>query len=86
MELMLSLKGADEGSYSNSRSSSFSSASRLAGSITSPAALRRSKSFSNFSLIIFFFSCIFFNLQEGDFLNAVSVHRNSMSSVSLTRQ
>lgn len=52
----------DVHSYSKRRSSSLSSASKLAGSC-SPAALLNSCSFSFFSFIIFFFSWIFFNLR-----------------------
>lgn len=48
--------------YSKRRSSSFSSAKRLAGSCSPPAALRSSRSFSDFSFNTFFFSWIFFNL------------------------
>lgn len=49
-------------SYSKRRSSSFSSARRLAGSYSTPAAFRKARSVSFFSFNIFFFSWIFFNL------------------------
>lgn len=48
--------------YSKRRSSSFSSAKRLAGSLSSPAALRSSRSWSDFSFKTFFFSWIFLSL------------------------
>lgn len=51
-------------SYSKRRSSSFSSAKRLAGSLSAPAALRSSRSWSDFSFKTFFFSWIFLSLSR----------------------
>lgn len=55
----------EEVCHSNSRSSSVSSVSMLAGSAMGPSLARRAAiSFSVLSLICFFFSWIFFSLKQ----------------------